>query len=42
MAWQEYQLAHKLEVEGNMSQIKEEKAHTQAMPSPNKMQRMKT
>ena len=36
MAWQEHQLAHRLEVKGDMGRIKEEKAHTQAMLSPKK------
>ena len=36
MAWQEHQLAHGLEVKGDIGRIKEEKAHTQAMLSPKK------
>ena len=36
VAWQEYQLAHKPEVKGDRGWIKEEKAYTQAIPSPKK------
>ena len=36
VAWQEHQLAHRLEVKRDMCRIKEEKAHTQAMLSPKK------
>ena len=33
LAWQKHQLAHRPEVKGDMGRIKEEKAHTQAMPN---------
>ena len=36
MAWQEHKLAHGQRMKGDMSQIKEEKAHTHAMLNPKK------
>ena len=36
MAWQEFQLAHKPEVNEDNGWIKEEKTHTQAIPNPKK------
>ena len=41
VAWQEHQSVHGQGMKENMGRIKEEKAHTQAMPNPKKKRDIK-